>query len=99
MRSEAAYQAKLIKKLQVMFPGCYIFKNDPAELQGVPDILMLFGDRWSMLETKRSVSAPIQPNQEYYVDLFNSMSFASFISPEVEEQVLNDLQQSFGAVW
>lgn len=97
MRGETAYQAKLIRKLQRMFPGCFILKNDPAENQGIPDLLILFGSRWAMLEVKLSASSPERPNQGYWVDQFNQMSFTSFIYPEIEERVLSDLQFSFGA--
>lgn len=96
MRREAAYQAKLINKIQEMFPGCFVTKSDPGQNQGIPDILILFGDQWAMLEVKRSVSDIIQPNQSYYIDRFNELSFAAFIYPENEEQVLNDLQHAFG---
>lgn len=96
---EVTYQAKLIRKLQGMFPGCYIFKNDPAELQGIPDILILWGNRWAMLEVKMSVTASRQPNQPYYIETFNNMSFAAFINPQNEEQVLHDLQSTLGAGW
>lgn len=98
MKSEAAYQARLIKKLQAIFPSGFILKNDPTEYQGIPDILILVGSRWAMLEIKLSPTAEVQPNQEYYVDMFNRMSFASFICPETEEQVLYDLQSTLGAV-
>lgn len=97
MRNEVVYQAGLIKKLQKLFPTGFILKNDPKENQGIPDILLLFEDRWAMLEVKLSATADIQPNQPYYVDMFNKMSFAAFIYPENEEQVLNDLQSAFGA--
>lgn len=96
VRSEAAYQNKLIKKLEVLFPGCHIQKNDPTENQGIPDILILFKKHWSMLEIKLSSVSDRQPNQDYYIDKFNDMSFAAFINPQNEEQVLYDLQQSFG---
>lgn len=97
MLTERAYQAKLVKKIQDRFPGCFVTKTDPAENQGVPDVLILFGDRWAMLEVKTSASAPFQPNQEYYIDQFNGWSFAAVIYPEIEEQVLRDLQSTFGA--
>lgn len=95
MRSEAAYQHYLVNKLKDMFPDCYITKNDAGALQGVPDLLILWGNRWAMLEVKVSAKSPVQPNQEYYVDLFSSMSFAAFVYPENEEQVLHDLQSTF----
>jgi hypothetical protein len=95
---ESLYQRRVIKLIREMFPGCIILKNDPAYQQGVPDIIILYEDRWAMLEFKRSRSASKRPNQEYYVDLLDAMSFASFISPENEEDVLYDLQCAFGAV-
>lgn len=97
--TESRYQLELISKLQRMFPNCFIFKNDPEELQGVPDLLILFNHHWAMLEVKLSKGSPMQANQDYYVDLFNQMSFAAFIYPENEEQVLYDLQTAFGTSW
>lgn len=96
MISEAAYQARLIKKIQSIFPDCFILKNDPDEYQGVPDLLILYGDQWAMLEVKRSANESIQPNQEYYISMFDFMSFAAFIYPENEEMVLDELQSAFG---
>jgi hypothetical protein len=95
---EAQYQAKLAKRLQEMFPGCIILKNDSAYMPGVPDILILYHFKWAMLEVKIGSNAHKRPNQEYYIELLNDMSFASFINPEIEEDVLNDLQYAFGAV-
>ena len=93
---EAQYQAKLIKKIRFMLPGCVILKNDSSYMPGVPDILILFHSRWAMLEIKLSSDAYQQPNQDYYVHLLDEMSFASFINPQNEEEVLYDLQLSFG---
>lgn len=94
---ESKYQSQLIERLEELFPGCVILKNDTDYLQGVPDLLVLYNDRWAMLEVKRAADAPQQPNQAYYVDLFDSMSFGAFIFPENEEDVLRDLQQTFGS--
>lgn len=91
---EREYQARLIKKLRKLFPGCVILKNDPDYLQGIPDLLILFEDRWAMLEVKANERAAFQPNQSYYVNRLNEMSFASFISPETEQDVLSALQQA-----
>lgn len=94
---EATYQHKLVQRLKQVFPGCQIIKLDPSKNQGIPDILILYMDQWALLEVKASNVAPEQPNQAYYIELFDNMSFAAFINPENEEQVLSDLQQSFRA--
>ena len=93
-RLERDFQAKLIKELKVMFKGCIIVKNDPNYIQGIPDLLILYNDRWAALEVKKSEHAHHQPNQEYYVDLMDQMSFAAFIYPENEEEILYELQQA-----
>ena len=96
-RLERDFQAKLIKELKVMFKGCIIVKNDPNYIQGIPDLLILYNDRWAALEVKKSEHAHHQPNQEYYVDLMNRMSFAAFIYPENKEEILYELQQALFA--
>ena len=93
-RLERDFQAKLIKELKVMFKGCIIVKNDPNYIQGIPDLLILYNDRWAALEVKKSEHAHHQPNQEYYVDLMDQMSFAAFIYPENKEEILNELHQA-----
>ena len=93
-RLERDFQAKLIKELKVMFKGCIIIKNDPNYIQGIPDLLILYNDRWAALEVKKSELASHRPNQEYYVNLMNEMSFASFIYPENKEEILYELQQT-----
>lgn len=92
---ESQYQAYLIKELRNLFPDCIILKNDTDYLQGIPDLLILYGDRWAALEVKSSRNADEQPNQAYYIAEMNVMSFAAFICPENEEEVLYALQQAF----
>lgn len=94
---ERDYQAHIIKVLRERFPGCMILKNDSSYLQGIPDLLILHMDRWAMLEIKSSPMFAYQPNQLYYIDLLNNMSFAAFIYPENEGLVLDDLQHAFSA--
>jgi len=94
--AETKYQAYLVKRIEKEFPGCFVTKNDASRLQGIPDLLILFGLRWAMLEVKTSESAPVQPNQTFYVEWFNALSYCSFIYPENEEKVFHDLQRALG---
>ena len=92
---ENKFQAKLIKELKDMFPGCIVMKNDSSYIQGIPDLLVLHHDKWGSLECKKNANAKRQPNQEYYVGRMNEMSFSRFISPENKEEVLRELQSTF----
>jgi hypothetical protein len=94
---ESQYQRDLIKRLNRMFPGCHIQKNDPRFVQGMPDILILHGPRWAMLEVKMDATSARQPNQDYYVEHFGKMGFASFINPAIEAEVLDELQRALGS--
>lgn len=91
---ESKFQAQLINELEQLFPGCVVIKTDANYIQGFPDLLILHNTRWAALEGKKSATANVQPNQPYYIDLLNSMSYASFIYPENKEVVLDELQQA-----
>lgn len=92
-RLESGFQDILRNELRALFPGCLIFKMD--QIQGIPDLLILYKNMWASLECKKHANAKRQPNQEYYVGLMNSMSFSRFICPENKEEVLNDLCETF----
>ena len=95
MTNENKIQAEIIKDLKREFPGCIVLKNDPNYIQGIPDLLILFKDKWAVLETKKSKDAPHRPNQDYYISLMDRMSFARFIYPENKEEILDELQRPF----
>ena len=92
-RLESGFQDKLRDTLKELFPGCMIFKMD--QIQGIPDLLVLYKNKWASLENKKSEKATRRPNQEYYVDRMNEMSFSRFIYPENKDEVLNDLKAYF----
>lgn len=103
-KRENEFQSKLIKDIRELFPGCVIVKNDCNYIQGIPDLTILYKDRWAVLECKRSkeemekcIRTNNPPNQSYYVNSLNKMSYAGYIYPENKTEVLNDLQQTFGA--
>lgn len=91
------YQTKLIKEIKDLFPGCIVMKNDSSYIQGIPDLTVLYKDRWAAIEVKASRTAKRQPNQLYYITKLDEMSFACVAYPEIHEEVINGLQQAFGS--
>ncbi len=98
-RSESEFQKEVKEDLKTMFDGCMVLKTDPTDIQGIPDLLILYRDKWASLECKKSRNAPKRPNQEYYVNKMNHMSFSRFICPENKEEVLNELRDVFESRW
>lgn len=92
---ENKFKTDLIRELEQTFPGCIVIHLDPNEIQGIPDLLILYGDKWAALEGKRDANAPARPNQPYYVNLLNRMSFAEFIYPENKHWVIQKLRTHF----
>lgn len=92
---ENKFQANLIKELKDTFEGCIVMKNDASYIQGIPDLLVLYKNKWASLECKKSARAKKQPNQEYYVERMDQMSFSRFICPENKDVVLTELHYYF----
>ena len=90
---ESQFQAQLIK----MLPGIIVLKNDPNYIQGIPDLILLYKNRWAALEVKRGAIASVRPNQAHYVRTMHAMSYAAFIYPENESEILSEVQQSLTA--
>jgi hypothetical protein len=95
MAKESEFQKKLKDRLKEQFPGCMVLKNDPNQIQGVPDLTVLYEDKWAALEVKRSQGASHRPNQNYYIDKMSKMSYASFVSPENVDEVFKELEEVF----
>ncbi len=98
MALESEFKKRLRKELELLFPGCVILKNDADLQQGIPDMLILWKTRWAMLEVKRkrpTSERDFEPNQEWWIDKLNAMSFGACIYPENKEEVLDALQQAF----
>lgn len=96
MKKESDFQKNLKKELKSLFSGCIITKLDAGDIQGIPDLLILYKDKWATLENKRNAKASRQPNQEYYVKKMDEMSFSRFIYPENKNTVLDELKKWFG---
>ncbi len=95
---ESPFQSRFIKRLEKEFPGCVILKNDANYRQGIPDLIILFETHWAVFEVKRSKPtkpSDFEPNQEWYLDTLDSMSFAACVYPENEEEIVDALQRQF----
>ena len=95
MSKENEFQKNLRKELENRFEGCIVTKLDSADTQGIPDLLVLYKDKWATLECKRSETEHHQPNQDFYVEKMSGMSYSSFIYPENKEKVLNEIELAF----
>lgn len=92
-RLESGFQDKLRNELKTKYPDSLIFKMD--QIQGIPDLLILYKNKYAFLENKKSANAKHQPNQDYYVNKLNDMSFARFVFPENKNKVLEELDLYF----
>lgn len=88
---ESEYQRMVKRIIKNKLPGCLVLKTDPNYIQGIPDLLILYKQKWVALEVKRSKKAHVQPNQEFYVRELNAMSRAFFIYPENENEVIKKI--------
>lgn len=92
---ENEFKKKLKKELKAKYPKCLVTQLDPNDIQGIPDLLVLYKNKWAVLECKKNKDASHRPNQDYYVEKLNDMSFSRFIYPENKEEVLKDLDKIF----
>ena len=93
---ESEFQKELMDEIKKRYPGCMVLKNDSGYIQGIPDWTILYKKKWAVLEAKRERKAKKQPNQDYYVDKLNDMSYSNFVYPENREEVLDQLSKVFG---
>lgn len=97
VKLESKFQAELIKEIEALYPECLILKNDAQLRTGIPDLIILYKNKWVMLEVKAHRDAEKQPNQDWYIDKCDDMSFGAFIFPENKDEVLDAIQQTFRA--
>lgn len=99
VKSETDFQRDVKKDILKRIPGSRVFKLDPGRTVGVPqgwpDLLILYKGRWAALEIKKTSKAHRQPNQGLYIDRISEHTYASFISPENKEEVIDAMARSF----
>lgn len=92
---ESKFQKEFIDEAKTRYPGCVALKNDSSYIQGFPDWTILYKNKWAVLEMKKERGARKQPNQEYYVDMLDGMSFSRFVFPENKDEVFEELDRFF----
>lgn len=93
--NENEYQMELIKKIEnEVLPGSIVLKNDPNFIQGIPDLIVLYLDKYAILEVKKNKKAKYRPNQEWYLSHFGKHVYSETIYPENEEDILDGLQSA-----
>lgn len=93
--TESEYQKKFLDNISILFKGCIILPLDPKYKQGIPDWIVLYKKKWAALEIKRTKHAHRQPNQAYYVERMNNMGYSSFVYPENEQKIIQELIKHF----
>lgn len=92
-QKEGGYKTELKNRIEKELPGSMVFHLNPNERQGIPDLLILYKSKWATLEGKKSLNEPYRPNQPYYIELMNSMSFSNMICPEITDDVLSEMYE------
>lgn len=95
IENENKFKQKLKQEIKKLFPECVILDLNASDTQGISDMLILFQNTWAVLEVKKTAKSSKRPNQEYYVNRFNGMSFGAIIFPENKEDILNKLVKYF----
>ena len=98
-KGEGKFKTKLKQEIMERLPGSMVFYLNPNDIPGIPDLEVLYQDRWAVLEAKnseaeyyRDLKRDEKLAQQYYVDKMNKMSFAAFIFPENKEELLNAME-------
>lgn len=92
---EAEFQAKLVKQLEELIPGCVVLVKPGYHIQGFPDLMVLYKNHWAALECKQSLKAAYQPNQEWWIRELDEMGFAAMICPENCKEIIDEVLRSF----
>lgn len=90
---ESRFQSSVKHELETKYPGCIVRKNPPGQENGFPDLVMYYGPIWAMFECKREKDARKRPNQKWWVERLDEMSFARLIFPENRERVMGELDE------
>lgn len=98
MKVESQFQKNLVKEIKAMAPSgdITVLKNEASMIQGIPDLVVFYKDKYAMLEVKKSENASHRPNQDWYIKKFANEAFGYFIYPENKDKVLDAMKNYLG---
>lgn len=91
---ESEFKRKFKNMLEQSYPGCVLVDINPEQFRSFPDLLFLYDKFWATFEMKRTVGSAVRPNQPYWVEKLDNMSFSRFVEPGTAKEVLDDLARA-----
>lgn len=93
---ESKFKTRLRNRIEKEFPGAIVMHTNPVERRGAPDLVVLYKDKWVALEGKQESKSSHRPLQDYRVEEWNKLSFARFVEPSNEQDVIDDMHAYLG---
>jgi len=92
---EATFKARFIERLRCRLRGVDLDIIHNTTGNSKPDLIILGSPNWAALEFKKTARSKTRPNQPYHVERMNAKSYARFVYPTIEEEVLDELEELF----
>lgn len=93
MTLEKDFQSKFLAKLRKLGCKCYKQQMNATTRAGTPDVIVLLGPVWIMLEFKKAKNSPKRPGQQKNIDWANEVSFGWFVYPENADEVYEQIKR------
>lgn len=93
MTLEKDFQAKFLTKLRKLGCKCYKQQMNATTRAGTPDVIVLLGPVWIMLEFKKAKNSPKRPGQQRNIDWANEVSFGWFVDPSCADEVYEQIKR------
>lgn len=95
MKLESTFEKEFCKALRQTLGERYTYTFKLTAAKGIPDRLILYKDKYALLEFKQYKNAKKQPGQETWVGHFDNLAYAAIVYPENAEKVMQDILNYF----
>jgi hypothetical protein len=93
---ESQFKRHVKKRITERFPNLDLDFIDTA-YRSMPDTFVIGPGVWAALEFKQSEDSSHRPNQDYHILRLNKKGYATYVSPENVEEVLDELEILFSS--